>query len=198
MASPAQRSWREKLSSRERREEGTSKNAAGLSRTIKKTEHVTTDSDLSITWSRDCILLSENKLQFIHFKKSSGLYQANHISHMLILSDWKFSKLPESEKSPLKKKFSLIISNPKSLSCVQGDKTKTKNVFCIPTGASLWLCTHGNPPMATARARLQEQEWVCVYLRWDTQALHAAKSVLFSSFVLPELIHWIVLRKQVQ
>lgn len=32
--------------------------------------------------------------------------------------------------------------------------------------------------MATGRACLQKQERVCGYVRWDTQALHAAKSML--------------------
>lgn len=185
MASPTQRWWGgkyqvekgEKTRRKQKEERRKQKCCRFVIDFFKKTEHVTTGSDSGITWSKDCILLSENKLQFIHLEKSSGLYQTNHISHMLILSGWKFSKLPESEKLPF---FFLIQPNyfkPQVTQLCKRGQNKDQKCFLHSNRSFPWLCTHGNPPIATGRACLQE--WVCVYLRWDTQGLHAAKNQCF-------------------
>lgn len=105
-------------------------------------KHVTTDSDLSITWSKHCLLISQNEMQFIHFEKSSGLYQVNHISHHADALRLEIFKSSWNRKVTIFW-FSLIISSSKSLSCMQEDQTKTENVFCIPTSAS-----RGPVPMA--------------------------------------------------
>lgn len=134
MASPAQRRWRGKISSRERREEGTSKKCFRFVMDYKK--------------ARNHILrFKHHMIQRLHspFRKQTAIHSfweklwslsgKSHQPHAdtLRLEIFKTSWIREVT---ILKKFSLIISNPKSLSCVQGDKTKIQNVFCIPTGAS--------------------------------------------------------------
>lgn len=75
--------------------------------------------------------------------------------------------------------FSLMISNPKSRSCMLEDRTKTLKCCLHSNKCFLRPCTHGNSPIATGRSHLQE--WVCGHLRWDTQALQRLVPLCFQS-----------------
>lgn len=93
---------------------------------------------------------------------------------MLMLWGWKYSKVPETEKS----QFSLIQFNyfkPKVTRLYARGPNKDRKGFLHSNKCFLRPRDHGNFPIATDRSHLQEQEWVRGHQRWDTQALHSAK-----------------------